>query len=98
VQRQQEELDVLVQQQRGAYRRRCEVPSPRANASRSTLLLVAVALVLAAGFAFMLTRSITVPLRQSVDVARRVAAGDLSSRVHVEGRTRRPSCSAPCRR
>jgi methyl-accepting chemotaxis protein len=85
--RQQEELDVLVQQQRGAYQE--AMASSVAVGERLTvitLILVAVALVLAVGFAFLLTRSITLPLRESVEVARRVAAGDLSSQVHVEGR------------
>jgi methyl-accepting chemotaxis protein len=87
VQRQQEELDVLVQQQRGAYQE--AMASSIASGERLTILtlvLVAAALVLAAGFAYVLTRSITLPLRQSVQVARRVAAGDLSSRVDPEGR------------
>ncbi|MEO5695234.1 MAG: methyl-accepting chemotaxis protein [Usitatibacter sp.] len=46
----------------------------------------ALVVVLAVLLAWATTRSITVPLGQSVDVARRVASGDLTSRLHVEGR------------
>lgn len=42
--------------------------------------------VLAILLAWATTRSITVPLGDSVDVARRVASGDLTSRLRVEGR------------
>ncbi|RYF01955.1 MAG: HAMP domain-containing protein [Oxalobacteraceae bacterium] len=43
-----------------------------------------VALALGAALAFMLTRSITRPLRQAVTVANAVAKGDLSSRIEVQ--------------
>jgi methyl-accepting chemotaxis protein len=87
VQNQLEELDTLVQQQRGAYQEAME--SSLALGMRLTWLTVALiagTLVVAAVFAFALTRSISVPLRDSVNVARRVAAGDLTSRISVEGR------------
>ncbi len=45
--------------------------------------LAAVALVLGTIVAIWITRSITQPLRQAVDVARTVATGDLSARIEV---------------
>jgi X-X-X-Leu-X-X-Gly heptad repeat protein len=45
----------------------------------------AVVLVLAVVLAWATTRSITGPLRQSVAVAKRVASGDLTSRIDVQG-------------
>jgi len=42
------------------------------------------ALLLGSWFAYVLTRSITVPLQQAVQVAQTVAAGDLSSRIEVD--------------
>ena len=39
-----------------------------------------------AGAFLVLSRSITVPLRQAADGARRIAEGDLTSRIHSEGR------------
>ena len=59
------------------------------DAKRSTILLASlggVALLLGAVFARILTRSITVPLQQAVRVAESVAAGDLNTRIEVEGR------------
>jgi len=46
----------------------------------------AVVVILAILLAWATTRSITGPLSRSVDVAKRVAAGDLTSRIEVEGR------------
>ncbi|WP_426115132.1 methyl-accepting chemotaxis protein [Massilia sp. PWRC2] len=45
----------------------------------------ATALLLGAIFAWALTHSITVPLRQAVAVAKTVASGDLSGRIDVQG-------------
>ncbi|WP_075792198.1 methyl-accepting chemotaxis protein [Massilia putida] len=50
------------------------------------VLLAGLACVLAVGFGVWITRSITVPLRQAVRVARRVAGGDLSSEIDVGAR------------
>jgi two-component system, sensor histidine kinase and response regulator len=44
----------------------------------------ALAVFLSAGFAFWITRSITLPLRRAVDTARRVASGDLSDNIDIE--------------
>ncbi len=46
----------------------------------------AIVLVLAVLLAWTTTRSITGPLRESVKVARRVASGDLTSRIELSGR------------
>jgi methyl-accepting chemotaxis protein len=54
--------------------------------STTVYLVQAAVVLLAIMLAWTTTRSITGPLRQSVDVAKRVAAGDLTSRVEVEGR------------
>jgi methyl-accepting chemotaxis protein len=59
-----------------------------AQSSLSTQLLTwigAATLLLGAGFAWGLTRSIILPLRQAVDVAKTVASGDLSRRIDVQG-------------
>jgi methyl-accepting chemotaxis protein len=48
--------------------------------------LSTVAVLLAAGVAVLLTRSITVPIAQAVHVATTVAAGDLTSRIDVRSR------------
>ncbi|EJM98623.1 methyl-accepting chemotaxis protein, partial [Herbaspirillum sp. YR522] len=45
-----------------------------------------IALLLGSAIAWMLTRSISVPLQQAVTVAQNVSAGDLSSRIVVKGR------------
>jgi methyl-accepting chemotaxis protein len=87
VQRQLAELDTLIQQQRGAYQQ--AVAETIAHSDQVMWLRIAgVAVVIAATivFAWLLTRSITVPLGEAVRVARRVASGDLSSHIQVEGR------------
>ena len=86
VQSQLSELDTLVQQQRGAYME--AMSASLAHGERLmwlSLALVAGTVVLAGLFAWILTRSISGPMRESVAVARRVASGDLTSRIEVEG-------------
>ena len=51
-----------------------------------TLVLGTSALILGAGAAWAVTRSITVPLHAAVDIARRVANGDLTGHVHATTR------------
>ncbi|MBN3753307.1 HAMP domain-containing protein [Paraburkholderia sp. Tr-20389] len=51
-----------------------------------TLLLAALALALGAWIAVVITRSITGPLRRSVEVAETVARGDLTAVIHVDGK------------
>jgi methyl-accepting chemotaxis protein len=61
----------------------------QSDAARGRLVLAvlgALALVLGAGMAWALSRSITRPLAQALDLARTVAAGDLSRRAEVRGR------------
>jgi methyl-accepting chemotaxis protein len=54
------------------------------SASRIQMMVLgAVALLVGAGLAWWLTRSITAPIRQAVQVARTVAAGDLTTRIAV---------------
>ncbi len=50
------------------------------------LALSALALLIGTGVAFLITRSVTLPLRQALEVAERVGAGDLSSEIRVTGR------------
>jgi methyl-accepting chemotaxis protein len=53
----------------------------------SSVILVsigAIALLLGTGFAWTLTRSITVPLGQAVELAKTVSNGDLSTRIEVD--------------
>ncbi len=52
----------------------------------SIYIVEAVVLLLAVLLAWTTTRSITGPIRQAVDVAKRVASGDLTSHVDVQGR------------
>jgi methyl-accepting chemotaxis protein len=47
------------------------------------LALLAAALLLGSGYAVFVTRSITRPLHEAVDIAETVAAGDLTSRIEV---------------
>ena len=86
VQRQLAELDILIQQQRGAYQ---QVVSETVTRGEQVMWLRLAAAALIIGvivvFAWMLTRSITAPLGEAVTVARRVAAGDLTSNIRSEG-------------
>ena len=50
------------------------------------IVLAAAAIAFAAAFAWLLSRSITRPLQQAVDIARTVAGGDLSRKVDVHSR------------
>ena len=55
------------------------------DAARTTMLATGLtALLLSAVFAWQLTRSITDPIRQAVDVAQTVAAGDLTSHIVIK--------------
>jgi methyl-accepting chemotaxis protein len=54
--------------------------------ANTVYIVEAVVLVLAAALAWTITRSITGPISDSVSVARRVAAGDLTSRIETGGR------------
>jgi methyl-accepting chemotaxis protein len=54
------------------------------NARTAVLVIIAGALVLAAFLAFLVTRSITVPIAQVIDIAQRIAKGDLRERITVD--------------
>ena len=56
-------------------------------ASDARLLRGLLALLLGAGAAFVLSRSITVPLRQAAESARQIAAGDLTQAIDTAART-----------
>jgi methyl-accepting chemotaxis protein len=52
--------------------------------TRSTLILAVIGVILAIGLGLVITRIITIPLQEAVIMARRVAAGDLTSCVEVK--------------
>ena len=59
----------------------------QAALGRKVMLAASIAaLLLGAGFAFLLSRSVTRPLGQAVDAARTIAEGDLSRSIRPEGR------------
>ncbi|MDP1678611.1 MAG: methyl-accepting chemotaxis protein [Candidatus Nitrotoga sp.] len=53
------------------------------NARTMMLALVAIALALAAGIAFLVTRSITMPLSVALNVSNQLAEGDLTANIEV---------------
>jgi len=79
-------LNQLIEIQSKASADAVEVSRVTGERLSATVYLVQAAVVLFGIFlAWTTTRSITGPLRQSVDVAKRVASGDLTSRVDVDG-------------
>src|SRR4029077_9167552 len=52
----------------------------------TTYAVIGIVVILAVLVAFMTTRSITGPLAESLAVGKRVASGDLSSRIETSGR------------
>ncbi|MDO8376556.1 MAG: methyl-accepting chemotaxis protein, partial [Aquabacterium sp.] len=80
------ELNTLTQLQRQRAAQSAQAIADRND--RRTLGLAALLAVMAAGavvFAVLLTRSVTRPLRAAAALAARVAQGDLSARIEVEG-------------
>ena len=87
VQRTLFELNRLIDLQRKANREASDAAMVTGDRLAMTIYAVeAVVLVLAVLVAWAITRSIVVPMRDAVAVARRVAAGDLTSKIEDAGR------------
>jgi methyl-accepting chemotaxis protein len=87
VNKQLSELDSLVQLQRAAYQEAMQASSAEGDRLMLvTAAFLAIIVLAAALLAWAVTRSITRPIATSVDVARRVASGDLTSKVETAGR------------
>ena len=79
-------LDALLQSQRAAVDRfGQEIQTNRQTSDLMLVSLGALSLVLGALFSWVLSSSITKPLAQATAVARRVASGDLSTPIAVQG-------------
>jgi methyl-accepting chemotaxis protein len=77
----------LEQRQQSIYDEALKVAEDKAAMGRTILILGGVlATLLGAAAAFVLSRSITVPLREATESARRIAEGDLTKAIHAEGR------------
>ncbi|GAB3547716.1 methyl-accepting chemotaxis protein [Noviherbaspirillum agri] len=82
-----EAMDEMIRhQEKLAKQTAAEAGAAYTNALMLTLALAAAALLGGAFIAWFVTRSITTPLLGAVDVARRVAAGDLSTAVEIKSR------------
>jgi len=80
-------LSKLVQLQIDVAREEYEKANDtKTSVTWTTALLSLLALAVGVGVAVLISRSITVPLGQAVNVARAVAGGDLSARIVVNGR------------
>ncbi len=83
----QQHTVVLATLQKKLARERGEAVTDTIRSAESMMLLLGLcALLVGAGFAWLLTRSVTVPLARAVDLSRRVAEGDLSTRIEASGR------------
>ncbi len=77
----------MIEQQEAQNRQTLEQVAKDYRSAFALLLgLSAAALLLGAGFAWRVTRSVTLPLREAVAVAGKVAAGDLGSHVESDAR------------
>ncbi|MCW5670294.1 MAG: HAMP domain-containing protein [Hydrogenophaga sp.] len=77
----------LEQRQQGIYDAALKEAEAKAASGRTILIVGGlVATLLGAAAAFVLSRSITVPLRQAAEGARRIADGDLTQAIRTEGR------------
>ena len=87
VQRSQDALGRLIKLQEAANKSSVEAASAEARTMRTLVYLLAVALGGAAALvAWLITRSITHPLNESVAIARRVSSGDLTGSISVGGK------------
>ncbi|WP_421048293.1 methyl-accepting chemotaxis protein [Paraburkholderia sp. A1RI-2L] len=81
----QEHVSALVDLQRTRVEEGGAQAAQEIHATRNLMVGLGVAaLVIGAGLAYAVTRSITGPLRDAVRIARAVAAGDLTSRILVD--------------
>ena len=86
VQKTLSELNRLIELQKKANQEATHASMVSGDRLAATVYIVeAIVVLLAALLAWTTTRSITGPLRDAVSVARRVAAGDLTSRIEVSG-------------
>jgi methyl-accepting chemotaxis protein len=80
-------MDALLLQQRQQFKQATQTNESAASAVRSMLIATSlVVLAVGAVLAWWIIRSITVPLRQAVRVARSVAAGRLQEPIEAQGR------------
>jgi methyl-accepting chemotaxis protein len=87
VQRTQEALERLIKLQDAANKASVEMANAEARSMRAGIYTLAATLSIAAALvAWLTTRSITGPLNESVDIARRVSSGDLTGRIVASGR------------
>jgi len=81
----QESVEAMVVLQRGMFEASGADVVQRIGLTKTALIgLGLVAIVMAGGFAYWITRSITRPMARAVQVAQTVAAGDLTSRIEVD--------------
>ena len=79
-------LASLIEQQKKEVSSASEDAEALVGSSRSTVAAISlVAVLVSIGFAIWVTRSITIPVRDSVTLARRIASGDLSAQLAVDG-------------
>ena len=77
----------LSTQQKKLARERGDGVTDSIRSAESTMLVLGLCALLAgAAFAWLLTRSVTVPLARAVQLSRSVAAGDLSMQIETAGR------------
>lgn len=56
------------------------------NIQKMVILIIVIALVITVVLALVITRSITTPLKEAVAATETIASGDLTQRIHVEGK------------
>ncbi|MDR0279439.1 MAG: methyl-accepting chemotaxis protein [Paucimonas sp.] len=78
--------DLIAFNSKGAYAATDRTGEAASEAFNVTITALVVIVLLLVGIAILLTRSIVVPLAEAVAVARRVATGDLTREIRVEGR------------
>jgi methyl-accepting chemotaxis protein len=77
----------MEKRQQGNYEKSLAVAQEKAAAGQQILIASGVlALLLGTYLAFMLTRSIVIPLQQASNAARFISAGDLTQEIHSSGR------------